>query len=479
MLLSPTLTPVAHPVADAPGVEYDPARQGRLISASRPVTGISPARFLAQGREQGRELARFYWRDGRGGVTFAGIGIALSLMGWGEGRFRQVERQARALFEQALRVPEGDALTASRLFGGFAFREDFVPDQTWSAFHPAHFVLPHFQLVQRAGEDDRAWLTINALLPPGEEPSALRAKLHEALTAQAAILSQPLPAPSPAEADAPPEIRYPLSQAEWAGLIERALADFRQTRLEKVVLARVCEVRRPQPLDVDAALAYLERTYPDCFTFLFEPRPHHAFFGATPELLAEVHGSELTSMGLAGSAPRGQTPAEDARHAGDLLASAKDRHEHELVVQALRRRLAPLAASLDVPAVPQIMTLSNIHHLYTPVRATLIRPDGILPLVERLHPTPALGGAPRSEALAFIQAHEGIPRGWYAAPLGWIDQRMDGAFTVAIRSAVVQRNRAWLYAGAGIVPASDPTREWEETGWKFRPVLSALGGIGD
>jgi menaquinone-specific isochorismate synthase len=366
-------------------------------------------------------------------------------------------------------------LTASRLFGGFAFREDFVPDQTWSAFHPAHFVLPHFQLVQRVGEGDQAWLTINALLPPGEEPTALRAKLHEALSTQAALLSQPLPPQPPAGPDAPPQIRYPLSQEAWREMIHHALADFRGGDLEKVVLARVCEVRRPRPLDVDAALAYLEQTYPDCFTFLFEPRAHHAFFGATPELLAGVQGTALASMGLAGSAPRGKTLAEDTANAAALLASAKDRHEHDLVVQTLRRRLAPLAASLDVPDAPEIMTLSNIHHLYTPVQATLAQPTGILPLVELLHPTPALGGAPREAALAFIQAHEGIPRGWYAAPLGWIDQRMDGAFTVAIRSGVVQRNRAWLYAGAGIVPGSDPEREWEETGWKFRPVLSALG----
>jgi menaquinone-specific isochorismate synthase len=96
-------------------------------------------------------------------------------------------------------------------------------------------------------------------------------------------------------------------------------------------------------------------------------------------------------------------------------------------------------------------------------------------LVETLHPTPALGGSPRDLALTFISAAESVPRGWYAAPVGWIDHNLDGVFGVAIRSAVAQCQRAWLYAGAGIVAASEPQKEWEETGWKFRPIQGALG----
>ena len=108
------------------------------------------------------------------------------------------------------------------------------------------------------------------------------------------------------------------------------------------------------------------------------------------------------------------------------------------------------------------------------MRATLIDPKGVLPLVELLHPTPALGGSPRDLALAFIQEHEPTLRGWYAAPVGWIDANLDGSFAVAIRSAVVQERRAWLYAGGGIVPDSVPRQEWEETGWKFRPMLAVM-----
>ena len=121
------------------------------------------------------------------------------------------------------------------------------------------------------------------------------------------------------------------------------------------------------------------------------------------------------------------------------------------------------------------LLLSNIQHLFTPIRATLNKAEGILPLVEVLHPTPALGGSPRDLALDFISRAEPTPRGWYAAPVGWIDYKLDGAFAVAIRSAVAQERRAWLYAGAGIVADSVPEKEWAETGLKFRPMLEALG----
>lgn len=460
----------------APGVEYSPQVQGRLISCSRPAPGIDFYTFLRQGEGQ----PRYYWRNGRSGVTLAGAGMALSLMGWSEGRFHQIQRQAQALFGHALILGDTSSPATPRLFGGFAFRQDFVPDYTWSAFQPAHFILPHYQLVRQA---DQTWLTINALLPPGEEPDALHTKLQEALDARCAHLQAATDEAVGLEKEAAGyEISYPLSYEAWVEMLEEALRRLAHGPLRKVVLARVCEVRRAgsrriggEEIDVDLALRRLDASYPDCYTFLIEPRPHHAFLGATPELLAAVQGDRLQTMGLAGSAPRGATPAADRQIADDLLNSAKDRLEHDLVVQALRERLAPMTQQLDVPEAPVIMSLNNIHHLYTPIEGRLQAAQGVLPVVEILHPTPALGGWPREMALDFIEAYEETPRGWYAAPVGWIDHNLDGVFAVAIRSAVVQRSRAWLYAGGGIVADSQPQREWEETRWKFRPILEALG----
>ena len=465
------------PEAVQPGVEYDHRLQGRLISCSCPADGIDAYAFLRHAKGQ----PRFYWRDGRTGITFAGLGVALSLMGWSEGRYQQLQRQAQELFERAILLDDSPPPAAPRLFGGFAFRQDFAPDFTWAAFHPAHFILPHYQLVHYEGQ---SWLTINALLPSGEDPSTLHGSLQEALQARYMLLSDDEErreweveslSPTPYATD-DYQLNYPLSLESWTQMIEAAIAAFASTPLRKVVLARICELRRPDLIDVDVALHYLDIQYPECYTFLVEPRPNHAFFGATPELLVAVQGTALETMGLAGSTKRGAGPAEDEQLADELLNSAKDRHEQRLVVDLLRERLTPMTTTLEVPAEPVVMRLSNIQHLNTPVHGQLKEAIGVLPLVEILHPTPALGGLPRDLALDFIQHHEETPRGWYAAPVGWIDHNLDGVFAVAIRSAVVQRNRAWLYAGAGIVADSKPAREWEETGWKFRPILGALGG---
>ncbi len=410
---------VREPVLHRPLTEYQLAHSGRLLSVSVPAHGLTPAHFLAHAA--GAE--RFYWRDGSSGVTFVGMGAALSIMGYGEGRFDAIERQARSLFAHAEIAVDHD-LAGPRLCGGFAFRGDFIPDVTWSAFHPAHFILPHYQLACEGGEDGGCWLTLNALVGPEEDLADSQNQLREALAARLALIDEigdVSAAPAP---QAPPQIDYPLSFAEWEGMIQAAQDAFRTTPLKKVVLSRICQVRSGQPINADRALAQLNARYPGCYTFLFEPRPHHAFLGAPPELLVRVVGDQFETMSLAGSAPRGATTEEDAAHAADLLASAKDRHEHALVVDALRRRLQPIAQTLDIADEPQILTLSNIHHLHTPVRATLTEPKGVLPLVELLHPTPALGGSPRiwpwlSSKSTSRPCAAGTPHPWAGSTPTW------------------------------------------------------------
>ena len=471
-----------------------------LVSYTLPAPQVTAADFLRRALGQ----ARFYWQDGRFHVTFAGFGVAANLFAWGQNRFQSIREQAEALFAGAVMLNEGPALAAPRLFGGFAFRDDFMPDNTWSVHHPAHFILPHYQLVRVEGE---TWLTINALIPPDDDPEALRDELREALETRYHVLTeeqarmgeqmsngngvrclvrllhvtghvlteeQVSPAEKATTAE-PDSITYPMSQEQWKAIINEAKARIAATELDKVVLSRVCEIRLRQRVDVDAALAYLKDHYTHCYRFLFEPRPFHAFYGATPELLADVSGATLRSMALAGSIRRSADPVEDEALGQALLNSAKDRHEHELVVMSMLNRLAPLTTQLEIAPQPGVYKLSNIQHLHTPVRGTLAEPQGILPIVELLHPTPALGGKPRPLALDFIREAEPVPRGWYAAPVGWIDYKLDGSFAVAIRSAVSQNERIWLYAGAGIVADSVPETEWAETALKFRPMLEAIG----
>ncbi|MGJ3239854.1 MAG: isochorismate synthase [Anaerolineae bacterium] len=442
-----------------------PAQYGRLISTHIPCPDISLAQLLRSAQGQ----ARFYWESSRDDVAFAGVGIALDVMAYGADRFETIRHHALTLFADALVLDEQESLASPRLFGGFSFRDDFVPDVAWSDFPPAHFVLPHYQMV-RIGE--QTWLTINAHIPYGEPAQSLLPDLREALHAK----REALLATTPASIPAPQQIGldYPMTFSDWQQHIIDATTRMRDNAFKKVVLARVAELRFDRPIDTDSALDFLAQTYPETYRFLFEPRPHSAFYGATPELLASVQGKQVKTMALAGSIQRGNTPETDRAYGEALLNSTKDRYEHQLVIDGIQERLAPLTEQIDIGNT-EIMTLSNIQHIHTPISATLKTQDGILPIVEALHPTPALGGDPREIAMQMIGQYESVPRGWYAAPVGWIDRHLDGQFGVAIRSAVAQEKRVWLYAGAGIVAESDPQKEWEETALKFTPMLNALG----
>jgi menaquinone-specific isochorismate synthase len=435
--------------------------ESRLISYTTRCTGLSGEQVLRLARGN----TRYYWQDQQD--TFAGFGTSAELIAWGN-RFESIAAQAHQLFSDAVIVGDNPS---PRLFGGFAFSDDFVPDNTWAIYAPAYFVLPHYQLTRHGGD---SWLTLNVLIDRNENPHEVLGEMEAALAARYEALCQSQ-ATAQSFASIPTMIRYPMSYETWEHEINDTIRQMEDGELKKVVLARVCELQFADCIDLDNALAYLNQHYADCYRFLFEPRPHHTFYGATPELLARVEGQTVTTMGLAGSIRRGKSPEEDAELGEQILHDPKERHEHALVVDAIREKLGQLTTTLSIPAEPQIYRLSNIQHLYTPITGRLKKPMGILPVVEALHPTPALGGSPRELALEIIRSAEPVPRGWYAAPIGWIDQNLDGAFGVAIRSAVTQDRRVWLYAGAGIVKNSIPQKEWDETALKFKPMLNALG----
>ena len=217
-------------------------------------------------------------------------------------------------------------------------------------------------------------------------------------------------------------------------MIQQATRRIHSGEFEKVVLSRTSHAEINVPLFLPKILARLAARYPDCYRFLIEPEPGKAFFGATPELLANVTSRHLHTVALAGSTPRGKTWQEDQQLGRQLLANPKERSEHELVVRALRENLTPMCSVLDIPETPELCLLNNIQHLLTPVMGQLLNGKGIVPVVEALHPTPALGGTPRGVALPVIEELEPLPRGWYGAPIGWLNPNGDGEFAVAIRS---------------------------------------------
>jgi menaquinone-specific isochorismate synthase len=268
-----------------------------------------------------------------------------------------------------------------------------------------------------------------------------------------------------------------LDPASWCSAVAAAVRRIRAGELEKVVLARDLLVTSDVPLEPRRLLRRLAARFPDCWTFSVD-----GLLGATPELLLRRRGRELSSRVLAGTAPRG-AGAEDERLAAALLGSAKDRGEHALAVDSLVATLRPWCSALDVPAEPRLLTLANVRHLATDVRGLQRRTGrrgaaGLLDLVGAVHPTAAVGGTPTDAAVALIAEVEGMDRGRYAGPVGWLDARGDGEFGLALRCAEVAPDGAWarLFAGCGIVADSDPAAELAETQAKFAAVQAALEG---
>ncbi len=263
------------------------------------------------------------------------------------------------------------------------------------------------------------------------------------------------------------------SRADWARHIEEALQLFREEALEKIVLVRRCTLDFAASVPVWPLLDGLRRVTRHAFCFCFCPAKGTAFLGASPERLFRRDHRRLLTEVIAGTRPRGPTQSLDARLGQELLASTKDQLEHAIVRKSIRQRLHCCVESMEVDDQATLLQLSSTQHLYSHVHAQLAPDidDGMV--IDRLHPTPALGGYPTENALAEIARLESYHRGWYGAPVGWV--AADSAeFAVGIRSALVRGSQVHVYSGAGIVPGSRAEDEWEELDHKIRDLQQLL-----
>jgi menaquinone-specific isochorismate synthase len=391
---------------------------------------------------------------GTGAAPLAWVRRGDGLAGWGEAarvmlpagvdRFTAGEKWLRELFETAdvqdeVRLP-GTGLVA---FGSFTFDP---------ASDGSVLVVPRHLLGRRDGQ---AWLTTVGTAaapagPPAAQPPSTR----------------------------PGEIRWhdgALTAPQWEQAVARAVSRIRAGDLQKVVLARDLHATAPTDIDVRALLIRLADRYPDCWTFSVA-----GLVGASPELLIERVGAQLSVLVLAGTTPRGASPAEDEALGAALLASAKNVEEHFYAVDSVRAALAPLCATLDTEPRPSLLRLANVQHLATQVRGELAPGGGSAPtslaLAATLHPTAAVCGAPTPVAMELIRELEHMDRGRYAGPVGWIDRDGNGEWAIALRCAEVSGPRARLFGGGGIVADSDPEAELAETQAKLRPMAEALEG---
>jgi menaquinone-specific isochorismate synthase len=265
-----------------------------------------------------------------------------------------------------------------------------------------------------------------------------------------------------------------LSATGYRQAVAAAVRRLRETDLAKVVLAHDLVARVPDgegPIDPRYLLHGLADRYPNCWVFSVD-----GLVGATPELLLGRSGDTVSARVLAGTMwPRAGLD-DDALAAG-LLASAKNQEEHRCAVDSVAASLAPFCTALDVPSEPVVLRLRNVVHLATDVQGTLADDVSLLTLTDAAHPTAAVGGTPRDAAVALITELEGMDRGRYAGPVGWIDSRGDGEFGIALRSAQVNGDSVRLFAGCGIMADSDPDNEVAEAAAKFVPMRDALESV--
>jgi salicylate biosynthesis isochorismate synthase/menaquinone-specific isochorismate synthase len=314
-------------------------------------------------------------------------------------------------------------------------------------------------------------MTLAALMAPDDTVEERLARLEQRL---GELREEPLPLLDPAPATRA-QVASAMPPEHYEAAVARATELISEGKLEKIVLAREVQAHAPQAHDPAAVLGVLREAFPGCFCFCVG-RGDATLVAASPELLVRREGHRVSTLALAGSTRRSADPAVDDHLGEQLLRDDSYREEHAIVARRIERILRPHSVWVAAAPEPELVRIANIQHLATPIRAQLAAPIEALELAGLMHPTPAVGGEPREEAIPLIPALEGLDRGWYAGPVGWTDATGDGEFCVALRCALLRGPVASCYAGNGIVRGSDPSAELAETEIKLQALLPLLAG---
>jgi menaquinone-specific isochorismate synthase len=407
------------------------------------VRVAAPGLNVWQWLHANREQTRIVWSNRDSSEVIAGVGAAAIVS-------LTPNSSASECIAKCRSILGGNA--DLKFFGGFSF------DGTdgWEAFGAGRFAIP--RLLFSRGE-----LTLAIL--DAEDIGKAKLELQQ-IRCDAEPYAKSMPAPTGRS--------YTPTVDGWQSRVDEALSLIRSEVLEKIVLSRRATLDFDQPLNPIALTQRLKETTHDCFVFCFDFGSSSAFLGATPERLFLRKEKQLQSEVVAGTRARGETPDADEKLAIELLTSDKDQREHDIVRKSIRQKLHKFVDHLDVDNQASILRLTWKQHLRSNVQGTLKEDvdDGVL--LQRLHPTPAVGGYPTENALPEIARIEPFNRGWFAAPIGWIGAD-SVEFAVGIRSGLIEGNALSLYSGAGIVRGSDPDQEWQEVENKIQDFISVLG----
>ena len=394
-----------------------------------------------------------YWANPAEELSLFGVGRAAQVETQGEGRFRAMDA-AFAEYRRLWEAVDADATGIQpATLVGFAFdqnqRVDILPN--------ARLTVPAL-LLQRRGGSCAATFSCDRECSVENTLAAWMANWHSLATASA------LQAPHDGILA---RVASTAADQAWLALAQQAVNDIGAGTLDKVVLSRCLRLQADRPFAPAAVMAALSARHADCYQFSHAEKGRGIFLGATPERLVSLRGGQVVSEALAGT-------AWDAASL-DSLGDAKNLREHRLVLNAIVRALETACAFLEIPARPDRRELPDLCHLRSLVKGSAKPGVTLLNLVERLHPTPAVGGYPMRRAQEWLASHGEARPAWYSGATGWLGLDGDGDFAVALRCAWIKGNDADLYAGAGIVAGSDPATELAETEAKFKAILNALG----
>jgi menaquinone-specific isochorismate synthase len=420
------------------------AMVGKIIRIEVPISNLEPLSWL----ERQQSDVKTYWSDRQGHYTMAGVGTLDLVAG-----DRSIDYPA--VFDR-LRQNLSPLFPKVRYYGGISFEQDLPIDTHWQLFGNYRFIIPKFEV----GTDGiNTFFACNFSC----DFSANKLDLILAELTQLDFTKADISTDLPLQID---RLDTP-NRIDWERNIDAALAKFTQLDLDKIVLARRSILTFTHNIQPQSLLQFLQPNNPHSYHFCFQINHTTAFIGTSPERLYYRQDRFLQTEAIAGTRHRGKSAQLDLELSEDLRNSPKDCHEHQLVVNNLQAILTELCDAVTIDRELTILKLNKVQHLYTQCHGTLKADLTDADILPKLHPTPAVGGFPRPQALNLIQELEPFPRGWYAAPVGWVGAD-DAEFAVAIRSGLIDRNRLLLFAGAGIVRGSQPEEEWAEIENKIR-----------
>ncbi|GET44445.1 isochorismate synthase [Microseira wollei] len=435
----------------------------KIVSISVKSQPVDPLVVLEKIGEPNK--LHFYIERPHQGEAIAAIDAAIKLKLKGSDRFLQAQAFISSCLDNT--TATGDLhlpFSGPHFFCSFTFFEDSLTAN--SPFDAATVFLPRWQVSCR---QECSAIVANIVIDLDVNLERLIAEITHQYKLIKASVTQPIQ-----KVKKERNFQHIADRDYFKASVCSALESIRVNQISKIVLASTIEVSSNNPFHQIDSLNNLRQFHPDCYIFSTSNGQGKNFIGASPERLIKIQNKELETDALAGSAPRGKTAAEDAYFADGLLSSEKERHEHQVVSNFIVNSLSKLGLNPQRLPLPCLLQLSNIQHLWTPIRAKVPGKVHPLEIVAELHPTPAVAGVPRNIALEQIRRYENFDRCLYAAPLGWIDHRGNSEFIVGIRSALIDGCSARLYAGAGIVAGSAPDKELAEIQLKFQPLLKAL-----